>query len=325
MIRVIVSIIAAIVFIPCAFAFFKSGDEVVKAVAIVVGAGTAALWILTTAVFSITVIDPGYRGVEVKFGTVYEQTLPNGFQFKHPASNVVHYYTKRQVIDMRNGEVATSEGVRAITSDKTSIWVDVAFPYRLNGEYANWIHENIGGIEKYKKELLIPAAREAVKSAASKYSWDEVAITKKEDFVMSVREQFVQSVKSDLQGSGLEEKDTAKVFAFNPVQLRNIKLPNKLQNSINERQASKEELKRQKTLTQIAREEAERRRNVGTGIAKMFEELPNGYTAKEMSDILHAIADVRRAKALGAAIERDQVTWGLFTGGNTVNPGANVK
>lgn len=313
-----ISLTVLAVLIAIGFLLFAE-DPVTKVLGTVV---TGITWIVITGFMSFTVIQPGYQGVLVTFGDVHEETIPSGLQWKNPVSRVVHYRIKRDLIDMRADEVATAKGVKVISSDKVQLWVDVAFPYSLRGGHANWLYSQVGVKERYKNEMLYPAARQAAKDAASKYTWVEMAVTKKDEFAQAVRDRFIATVRDDVSSNGLADSE---VFTFHPVQLRNVEVPKKLQSSINERMAAKEDLKRQKTLTKIAKREAERRENVGSGIARMFKQLPQGYTADEMSKILNAIAKVRRAKAVTTAIERDQVTWGLFTGGNGAVPGMNAN
>lgn len=294
-------------------------DPVAKVLGTVV---TTVVWVVITGFMSFTVIQPGYQGVLVTFGDVHEETISNGLKWKNPVSKVIHYRIKRDLIDMRSDSVATEKGVKVISSDKVQLWVDIAFPYSLRGENANWLYSEVGVKKRFKNELLYPAARKAAKNAAAEFTWIEMAVTDKKEYAQAVRDRFIETVREDISSNGLKDKT---VFQFHPVQLRNVEPPKKLQNSINERMAAKEDLKRQKTLTKIAKREAERRKNVGSGIAKMFKKLPEGYNADEMSKILNSIAQVRRAKAVTTAIERGQVNWGLFTGGNGAVPGMNAN
>jgi regulator of protease activity HflC (stomatin/prohibitin superfamily) len=272
-------------------------------------------WFLITAAFSITIVGAGECKILVRFGKVRDRVLDSGVKLKDPFSATITYSLKRQLIDLqKTGEViATSEGVRAVAKDKTTIWLDMALPFHLNMKYAPFLYENIGGEKIYKRDLLVHAARAAIKSGASEFSWEEITVTKKREFVDSVKSHFRQIVIKDLESKGLTKKEAKQVFIYHPVELRNYKLPEKLRNSINEKQAALEDLKRQKTLTKIADERALRRAKDGQGIKNMFDRLPD-RDPSEIASILNAIANQRRSEALLKAVEQGRVAWGVLNG-----------
>ncbi len=274
--------------------------------------------LLVTLLCSITIVSAGECKAQVRFGKVQKEVLGNGLHVKNPLNSTVTYSVKRQLIDLQANEetgeeIATTEGVRAVAKDKTTIWLDMAFPYHLNMRYAGFLYENLGNEEAYKRDLLVHAARTAVKSGASEFEWEDIVISKKSEFIETVKSHFREIIINDLANKGLSREEAKEVFIYHPVEMRNYKLPDKLRNSINEKQAALENLKRQETLTRIAEERANRRAKDGQGIKNMFDKLPD-RDPKEIAEILNAMANQRRSEALLKAVEEDQVSWGVLSG-----------
>ena len=98
------------------------------------------------------------------------------------------------------------------------------------------------------------------------------------------------------------------------MQLRKVLPPNKVLNAVAEKIAAEEDLERQKTLTQIAEEEARRRQNEGRGVNNLFAELPQGFSPSQIREVLGAIADKTRAEAMMKAVETGQVQVMVMNG-----------
>ena len=74
------------------------------------------------------------------------------------------------------------------------------------------------------------------------------------------------------------------------------------------------DLRRQQTLTNIAEEEANRRENEGTGIAKMMVALPTKFSVAEMAAMIHANAAKTSAEAFLNAVENGNPNITIVTG-----------
>lgn len=105
--------------------------------------------------------------------------------------------------------------------------------------------------------------------------------------------------------------------------LRDVRPDAKVLNAISEKVAAEEDLKRQRVLTEIARQEAERRANEGIGVARLFSELPQGFSPDQIRAVLAALADKQRADALTKAVESGKVNVMVLPGPTPVAVAAN--
>jgi regulator of protease activity HflC (stomatin/prohibitin superfamily) len=196
--------------------------------------------------------------------------------------------------------------------------IDVTFAYRLNPKWAWWVYKNVGSEDVYKASLITQAARNASRDAVAQFTSDEATTTNREGLAAKMGELFKDRLVEDMTIQGLTEEEAQQVFTILPVQLRKALPPPKVLNAISEKEAAKQDLQRQKTLTSIAEEVANRRANEGLGVARLFGELPEGFTPAQISTVLGALANKTRADALLKAVETEQVKVIVVPDGNPV-------
>jgi len=141
----------------------------------------------------------------------------------------------------------------------------------------------------------------------AQYAWVDASIAKRAEVEQRLTEETARAVVADLQSLGFSEVEAKSAVTFAPVLLREILPDTKVLNAIAERVASEEDLKRQKILTQIAEEIAERRAQEGVGVGKLFAKLPTGFSPSQIKEVLLALAEKERADALMKAVETGKV------------------
>ena len=295
----------------CAIAF--GIGLAVRRVRIVLPAVALLAFVGATLAASVITVSPGMVAVADLFGKVQSTTYGEGLHLINPL------YTTRQMTIRRQSLNFTSDSrqgksVTALSADRNPLEIDVSFPYRLNAGVAWKVYQRVGSTGYYSRQLVLPSARSAVRDAVSQFPWAEASIEKLPEVAALMRDKFESRLVADLVKVGFTEQEAAAAFTVMPVQLRKILPDAKVRNAIAERVAAEEDLKRQVVLTQIAKQEAERRANEGLGVKKLFAQLPKGFDASEIRMVLSAIAEKVRADAIMKAVENERVQTLVISG-----------
>jgi len=307
------------------------GDAVTKIIATAIYgiAGT-----ILTLVCSVTIISPGETGVPIVFGSVDTEThYSEGLHFINPVASISRFDVKRRSIDFKGESV-----LEVISRDRVKLSVDATITYRINPEYTGLLRQRIGAPGKIDAQLITPASRAAFRNAAAMFNWTDAAVESREEYAFAIEEAFRTALAADLAGNGVDSEIAGEVILIGNVQLREVDPPTKIAAAISERLAQQEHLDKQYILTNIAAEEANRRRNEGQGIRNLLDlalgnaqyddegnPIPSTieYSPEAVRIVLSAIADKTRADAMAAAVEAGNVNV-MVMGGNT-QPSVNVS
>lgn len=296
-------LMAVLVIVGILFAIFGT-DGLWKTIGVCV---PAALAVVLTFFMSFTVVEPGSVMFTKFFGTMTGDNYVAGSHFVNPMSDRVTEDIRRRAIDF-TGET-TAEGLSA---NKVVLLVDATVPYILNPAFAWRLYE------RYGKEwnLINPAARKAVRDCTAAADWEVIVSEEGRNAASRCISSRMQAiVTSDLMSAGLSEAEASAMFTFPEALVRAI-VPNKerILDAIAEEQAAIVDLRRQETLTAIAKEEANRRANDGSGIRLMMEELPENFTVAEMVSMILANAEKTNAEAFLKAVENGNPHITVVTG-----------
>lgn len=272
------------------------------------GAGIASL---------IQTVPPGHVVVASLFGAVQQRVYGEGLHFVNPLYVFEQFSVRRTMFDFRgtgNQRGRAGEQIVAVSSDSTPLTVDVDFPLSLNAASGWQMYQRFGQQNVIAHQLIIPAARAAVRDAVATFTWRDAATVSRDRLAQRIEERFRALVVQDLTAAGFSEQEAGSTFTIQPVQLRKILPPAKVLNAVAEKIAAEEDLERQKTLTKIAEEVARRRQNEGRGVSNLFSELPKGFQPSQIREVLAAIADKTRAEAMMKAVETGQVSVIVMNG-----------
>lgn len=284
--------------------------------------------------FSVIVVHVGTVKVVSVFGKIRERSYEPGVHFVVPGSSGVEMSVRRQVFELSGGSLddppattpaAANEPQRtlALSADRIPLAVDINFSYILHPDLAWKVFATLGAT--YQADLLAPAARAAVRSAASEFSWTEAVTSDRIKLEERIQSVFQQTVVESLASVGFSKKEAETAIILTPPQVRRMSPPRRLLTAVGETLAAQEDLKRQGTLVEIAAQEAQRRSNEGLGIQKLIQQLPRDFTPDQLKSLISALADKQRADAMLKAVERDQVKVMIMGGsGEGNNPAVSV-
>lgn len=288
-------------------------------------AGSFAMFMLCL-IFNIWVsISVGHVGIAVWFNNVQKTTYEQGLHLPiNPLMDFHEMSVQRQTVEFqapsKDSKAANTDEIIALSKDNLLLTVEATCPFMLNPAYAWWVYRNIG--KDYINGLIKPAARSALRDALAQFSFVAAGTEQREDLQMKMTDFFAKAIFNDLTKLGLDPAEANKIFTIPTVQLRKVLPPEKVQNAISEKLAADQDLQRQHTLTEIAREQANRRKQEGRGIKELFTELPKDFRPNEMARLLEAMATKENADANMKAVESGKVNVLVLGGG--AHPSINV-
>jgi regulator of protease activity HflC (stomatin/prohibitin superfamily) len=201
-----------------------------------------------------TVIPAGHVGVIDFFGNVSDQTLKPGVNLVNPLANVIKF-------DARTQEL--KEVMAVPSKEGLTIELEISLLYSLSFENANKIYKSVG--EDYVEKILIPQFRSVVRGVTASY--DARALYTAE------REQLGKKIEAEL--SGLVKPRGITIEA---APLRQLTLPARLTESIEEKLKAEQESQRMQFILQRETQEAERKRIEAKGIADFQEIVSKGIS-----------------------------------------------
>jgi regulator of protease activity HflC (stomatin/prohibitin superfamily) len=191
----------------------------------------------------IAVVPAGQVGVVDLFGQVSEQTLSPGAHFKSPLANVVLFSTQTKEV---------KESAEAPSKDGLTVTVDVSIFYRLDPTKIKQIYQTIG--TDYEQVVIIPQSRAFIRNATASYESKTLYTTKRQELSQQLRRELGQV----LADRGVIVEDA---------HLRNVVLPEKIQQAVQAKLQAEQETQRMEFILQKEQQEAERKRIEARGIA----------------------------------------------------------
>lgn len=268
--------------------------------------------VVVSLAYSYVQIDNSKVGVGRSFGATYESAYLPGSHWTAPWVEVTPYEALRREFPV--------QGIFT-TGDSNPLEVEVGFATKLNNDLAWRVQQTLG--EDYFSTLVQPAGSTAAREGISAYPWVALTTNERGKVQATIQKDFEDILHQQLIAAGMTAEEATKAFIVFPVQLRQALPDQKVRNAVAEKTASEQDLDRQKTLTKIAEQEALRREAEGTGVTKLFDALPKGFSAEEISTVLTALANKTRADAMMKAVESNQVRDIIMNG--DVAPGAALS
>jgi regulator of protease activity HflC (stomatin/prohibitin superfamily) len=223
------------------------------------GAGWFMLAVLVgiLVVSSIRVVPAGFVGVRVTFGEVSDTVLGSGLHFVPFYSHIVRYDSRIRNYTMSaahsEGNVQGNDAVQAASSDQLMLQVDVTVLYRIDGQQAPWIHQNLG--VRYEDAIIRPKARESVRNAVAQFTGMEAYATKRAELKTVIQ----QMLTSEL---------TAYAVNVDEVNLRDVNPPQEVVNAISAKATAMQDAERMRFVLQKTEQEAKVKVAEAEGLAK---------------------------------------------------------
>lgn len=193
-----------------------------------------------------TNIPSGHHGVKYKRfsgGTEMGKIYLEGFNWHMPWNSMFVY--KTQIAEQK-------EDIVVLSSDGASIGLEISMWYRPRTEKIDSLQVKIG--PRYYQVMIAPAMRGEARRICGQYKPEEIYSTKREE------------IATELIGA-LKSMMADKYIFIENVIFRNVILPKKISDAINEKLSAQQEAQRMEFVLQKEKQEAERKRIEAQGIA----------------------------------------------------------
>ncbi len=204
----------------------------------------------------VRLIPPGNVGVVIVFGKVQETTLKNGLHLVNPFASVEKMSIRTEDYTMsgvsREGQVRGDDAIEALTSEGLMVRLDVTVWYHLIPEGAAEVYSKLG--LNYVEKIVRPAARTSIRNIIANYKVEDIYTQNREAVSIQISENLREAVKD-------------RNVEVERVLLRDVKLPDKVQNEINAKMAAKQEAEKMEFVLDKERREAERKAVEAQGIS----------------------------------------------------------
>ncbi len=204
----------------------------------------------------VRLIPPGNVGVVIVFGKVQETTLKNGLHLVNPFASIEKMSIRTEDYTMsgisREGQLRGDDAIQALTSEGLMVRLDVTVWYKLMPEGAAEVYSTLG--TQYVDKIVRPAARTSIRNVISNYKVEDIYTQNRESVSIEISENLRSAVKD-------------RKVEIERVLLRDVKLPDKVQNEINAKMAAKQEAEKMEFVLDKERREAERKAVEAQGVS----------------------------------------------------------
>jgi len=204
----------------------------------------------------VRLIPPGNVGVVIVFGKVQETTLKNGLHLVNPFASIEKMSIRTEDYTMsgisREGQLRGDDAIQALTSEGLMVRLDVTVWYKLMPEGAAEVYSTLG--TQYVDKIVRPAARTSIRNVISNYKVEDIYTQNRESVSIEISENLRNAVKD-------------RKVEIERVLLRDVKLPDQVQNEINAKMAAKQEAEKMEFVLDKSRREAERKAVEAQGIS----------------------------------------------------------
>jgi len=240
---------------------------------------------------SVAVVVPaGNVGVQVLFGNVQSESLENGFHTVNPLVEIKNMDVRTQAYTMSathtEGQVKGDDAIEVLTSDGLTLKLEITVQYRLLPSAAPMVYRSIG--EDYTEKIVRPEIRSALRDKAVNYVSTDLYSIKREDFVSRVT-------------ALLDEGFKKRGLVLEGVLLRDVTLPQSVQQSINAKISAQQDAQKMEFVLQKEKQEADRKRIEAQGIQDFQRIVAQGLT-KEILELKGIEATQKLAESPNAKI-----------------------
>ena len=201
-----------------------------------------ALVLCVTQLF--TVIPAGHVGVIDVFGIVSNRILPPGINLVNPLARIQQYTIQTK---------EHKESMQVLSREGLTIGMELSVLYRLNPDSSAQVYKTIAGGD-YENIVLIPQFRSISRSVAASFQASALYSTEREALGAAI----IRELALTVAGRGI-------IIEATP--LRNVSLPPQLTEAIEQKQRADQESQRMEFILTKEKQEADRKRIEGQGIA----------------------------------------------------------
>jgi len=263
----------------------SSNQQAIKAIGTLQMIMVAGM-IISIIAASVSQIGAGYIGVPVLFGNVQDNILRSGLNIINPLVEVEKLDTKIQAYTMSGvkdeGAVKGDDAIVVLSSDGLSMKLDVTVWFKLSENEAPGLLRNIG--IDYVEKIVRPATRTALRDVSVGFTATEMYSTKREDFIS----QISKNLEKSFEGKGI---------LMEKILLRNIELPGKVREAIDEKISAEQRAQQMVYVLQKEKQEAERKQVEAKGIAEAQKIISNTINPQYLQwKYIEALKDLMNSK-----------------------------
>lgn len=255
--------------------------------------GTVILIIVVFALFigflSYKQVPEGHEGVTKNWGAVTGETLDSGAHWKIPIQQGVQDVEVRprtytMSASQGEGEQSRADAVTVKTVNGSSVDVDLTVRYRIDNERADIFVEEWNQEEQMEQRLIRPTIRSVLRDEASSLqtTGDGSIYTQEGRQALEVTAQ-----------RALEDEFDGQPILLEAVQIRNIDLPDQIDETLDEKEQAKQEVQVEMERVRQEEQRAEQARVEAQGEADVIQ--TQGEALRDNPIVLEA----RYIEALG--------------------------
>ena len=226
----------------------------------------------------IAVVPAGHVGIAVVFGKVHDRHLNEGLNFVNPFAQVVDMTVRTETYTMSSvrdeGAVRGDDSITALSADGLMMPLDVTLAYRLVPSDAPWLYRSIG--PDYVDKVIRPSSRTAVREAIAGFTAQEAYSTKRQELAASMDQLLTTRLRELLAQH--EDSQNRRGFIIEQVMIRNVQLPIRVKNAIEEKLEAEQQALRMRFILEKERQEAERKAIEAKGISDFQDIVSKGIS-----------------------------------------------
>jgi prohibitin 1 len=213
---------------------------------------------LITLFRCVTVIKTGEVGIVDLYGQVSDQPLTPGIHLKSPMARLITFATQTREF---------KETLQTPTKEGLMLNVDVSVLYRIDPNKAKTLYQTVG--TNYEEIVLVPQVRSLIRSATANFESKTIYTSDRQTLAQQLRD----NLNKALSDRGIIIED---------VPLRNVKLPDSVERSVQEKLKAEQEAQRMKFVLDRERQEADRKRIEAQGNADAQRILSQGLSEQAL-------------------------------------------
>ena len=233
----------------------------------------AIAFVIVFAMFSVRFVNVGEVGILHTFGVVDPIPKPEGLLLKTPWASLETLNVRTQQLTMSSRSEDSSPGadttVRTLTSEGLSVGLDITTLFRLEFAKAPELFRTIG--PNYVEIVVRPAIRDAIRDVVGGFVAEALYTTARTEVSEKIEDQLGELLSD--RGVLIER-----------VLLRDVDLPQQITDAIERKIAAEQSIQERVFRVQEATEEANRRVEEATGIAKANNLINQSLTSAVLQD-----------------------------------------
>jgi regulator of protease activity HflC (stomatin/prohibitin superfamily) len=201
------------------------------------------------------------------FGKVQDRHLNEGLNFLNPLARVEEMTVRTETYTMSSvrdeGSVKGVDSITSLSADGLMMPLDVTLAYRRVPDDAPWLYRSIG--PDYVDKVIRPVSRTAVREAIAGFTSQEAYSTRRQELAMSIDQLLTTRLRELLMQH--EDFQNRRGFVIEQVMIRNVQLPARVKNAIEEKLEAEQQALRMRFILEKERQEAERKAIEARGIS----------------------------------------------------------